>query len=110
MVGKRPRHGRVRVKTAHVQGNSTAAFRRFVLQTTFYLGMAWQRYDQRGKRVNLSLSRNERYKENWGADSMPASFRLMQDYVFLQHVLCLLLNGKSYATRSVLAHTASKRS
>mmetsp|Transcript_8031 Transcript_8031/g.17918 ORF Transcript_8031/g.17918 Transcript_8031/m.17918 type:complete len:551 (-) Transcript_8031:81-1733(-) len=45
-----------------------------------------RRYDQRGKRVNLSLSRNERYKENWGADSMPASFRLMQEMEYAEAV------------------------
>mmetsp|Transcript_62526 Transcript_62526/g.116240 ORF Transcript_62526/g.116240 Transcript_62526/m.116240 type:complete len:552 (+) Transcript_62526:28-1683(+) len=45
-----------------------------------------RRYDQRGKRVNLSLARNERFKENWGADSMPASFRLMQELEYAEAV------------------------
>mmetsp|Transcript_12402 Transcript_12402/g.29185 ORF Transcript_12402/g.29185 Transcript_12402/m.29185 type:complete len:570 (+) Transcript_12402:36-1745(+) len=38
-----------------------------------------RKYDLNARRVNLSLARNERFKENWGADSMPASFRLMQE-------------------------------
>jgi len=35
-------------------------------------------------KVQLSLAKNEVYKENWGADTMPAAFRMMQEMNYAQ--------------------------